>query len=757
MNNVNRTFNKYYRLITSITVIVLVMSGAYFGYKEYINNNILRSRSTESIYVREKEIGDNASYLIAEILKPNKGLLLSSSMQILNINMNNNSQTKEFLINRSFGFTLIDGFYFGRQRDGYHISAQKLKLPASYDPRLRPWYILAIKNKKISVTNPYIDANTGKYCITFANPIYKNGTLMGVMGMDIFIDSIRNLFKGFEYSQQANLYMINKDGLILYSHDNTKLGSNINSLLKISKKNYDSISEGDSNSKLKKTQAYYNLEDKDGNLNKAYVCSIPGYDWKIISLIDVKAGSVDNLIHQMSITNFSVIVNPIFFFILLILIVFILQGYFVRWQLKLTINQDTLTELPNRFKLENVISKIINKSNKEMKSALILVDIDNFKFYNDTIGQTNADKIIIALAQFIKLNTDKGELLFRVGGDEFAVVVKDTTFENAKNIGEKYTKLIAKSPICINNKYYDLTVSTGITVFDSKSSIERIFSYADTALLTAKDEGKNRVALMFPELDINSNEILDFDIYNDTIILIKNAIKENQFILHFQPIMKLCNSDVSHYEALIRLTGNNGELYLPSVFIPVAEKFGLISSIDRWVFCNVLNILKVYPEITIFINLSAISLADYSLLEYFEKSILESGFTPKNLRLGIEITETAATKNFERAEIWIKKFKELGCLISIDDFGVGYTSFSYLNSLPVDFVKIDGSFIRNIDTNADHRAIVQAIHTVVKTLGKKSIAEFVESDAIMTIIRDMEITYGQGYYIGKPSPLDKFL
>lgn len=284
-------------------------------------------------------------------------------------------------------------------------------------------------------------------------------------------------------------------------------------------------------------------------------------------------------------------------------------------------------------------------------------------------------------------------------------------------------------------------------MIDGSVTPQNILSYADTALYSAKENGKNRVAILE-----SSDDKARLSECNKTVLMIKRAIKENRFVLHYQPITKTENVIV-HYEALIRMLDEEGTIVLPNDFISIAERFGLMSQIDRWVMKNALKTLEERPNIHIFINLSGVSLGDKALLSFIEESIKNSTIDPA--RLGFEITETTAIRDLSQSRTWIKRIKLLGCKFALDDFGVGFSSFSYLSDLPVDYLKIDGSFVRNLDKDPTQKALIQAINALAHVLGKQTIAEFVENEAILKILQELNVDCCQGYYIGKPNLLDE--
>jgi EAL domain-containing protein (putative c-di-GMP-specific phosphodiesterase class I) len=235
------------------------------------------------------------------------------------------------------------------------------------------------------------------------------------------------------------------------------------------------------------------------------------------------------------------------------------------------------------------------------------------------------------------------------------------------------------------------------------------------------------------------------------IALIKNALKENRFMLVYQPVVSLRDGKTLYHEALVRLQGDEGELIFPGVFIPIAERFGLMPQIDRWVVQAALTALQKYPGLSLFLNLSGVSLGDAVLLEFIEEEISKSGVDPS--RIGFEITETAAVRDLLRADRWIRRLNNLGCCFALDDFGIGFSSFSYLRLLPVQYLKIDGSFISDLNQEPAHRVLVQAINAVAHTLGKKTVAEFVEKEGILKTLQELGVDCGQGYFLGRPAPL----
>jgi diguanylate cyclase (GGDEF)-like protein/PAS domain S-box-containing protein len=419
-------------------------------------------------------------------------------------------------------------------------------------------------------------------------------------------------------------------------------------------------------------------------------------------------------------------------------------------QLKYIATHDFLTNIPNRYSLEENLKRAVAKAKiSERKSALLYMDIDNFKYVNDTLGHWTGDELIIKLARVLKNNLREVDQIYRFGGDEFAILLEGVTSEEAKRTAERLRLAVNRNEVCITEKQIclDLSISIGIVMIDGSVDPQSILAFADKAVTQAKEDGRNK-AIFIPLNGESNNEI------SETIYLvssIKKALKENGFELHFQPVVDILQNNTDHYEVLLRLRGEDGNLIYPGQFIPVAERFSLMSSIDQWVVKECISILNQYQSISVFINLSGVSIGDETLIGILKVAIQQNGLD--TARIVFEITETVAIRNLVAAEPWIRQIKDLGCKFALDDFGVGFSSFAYLRMLPVDYLKIDGTFVQNLDSNPSHTGLVKAINDVAHTLGKKTIAEFVENNEILEILMSLGVDYGQGYYFGKPSPL----
>jgi EAL domain-containing protein (putative c-di-GMP-specific phosphodiesterase class I) len=338
-------------------------------------------------------------------------------------------------------------------------------------------------------------------------------------------------------------------------------------------------------------------------------------------------------------------------------------------------------------------------------------------------------------------------MLARLGGDEFAVLLEDASEAEGLEIAERLRQSVDATRFAVDERSFNLSLSIGLVTIDGHKHTEEVLAQADIAMYAAKQQGRNRVVRYDPAQD-SSWQLSDA---NQWVVRIKDALQDNRLLFYFQPIVHLGDTRIAHYEALIRLRAEDGTIVLPASFIPPAERFGLMPQLDRWIVRSAVRVLQQHADICLYVNLSGQSLVDDGLLGYIDDELRVSGVTPE--RLGFEITETVAVLDIVRAEHWIRRIKMLGCPFALDDFGVGFTSFSYLRNLPFDKIKIDGSFIRHLDHDPSSRAIVQAIHSLAKAMGKTTVAEFVENESTVQILSEIGITYGQGYYLGKPSSM----
>jgi len=417
---------------------------------------------------------------------------------------------------------------------------------------------------------------------------------------------------------------------------------------------------------------------------------------------------------------------------------------------------DSLTGLVNRSEFEKrLYNAIVSAQDSNTHHCLCYLDLDQFKIVNDTAGHAAGDELLRKLTIYLKSKIRSRDTLARHGGDEFGLLLDNCRLDQAYRIANSLVTAIKNFNFEWQGRNYSVGASIGLVPINSKTnSTAEIMSQADVACYTAKDLGRNQVHIYENEdnnLTVRHSEIVK-------VAELSDSIKANRFRLYCQTIIPLQESmrENNHYELLVRSVGNDGKIELPKTFIPAAERYGMMAAVDRWViksaFQQYVNLFDQTENIKIAINLSGNSLADSSLLQYVRTNIVESGINAGNICF--EITETAAISNLERAIEFIGDLKELGCEFALDDFGSGVSSFTYLKNLPVDYLKIDGSFVQDMVNDHINVAMVAAINEVGHVMGIKTIAEFAESPEIIQQLTNLGVDYAQGYAISTPMPID---
>jgi EAL domain-containing protein (putative c-di-GMP-specific phosphodiesterase class I) len=353
--------------------------------------------------------------------------------------------------------------------------------------------------------------------------------------------------------------------------------------------------------------------------------------------------------------------------------------------------------------------------------------------------------------------------LARLGGDEFGVLLQNCALSEARHIADKLRESIKQFRFNWEQRIFEVGASIGVVEITNDSlDITQILSAADIACYAAKDGGRNRIHIYQSE-DIGLARRRGEMQWHTEII---NALKEDRFQLYYQPIIPLNKSadEYIHYEILLRMRSKTGDLVMPDKFLPAAERFNLIGEIDRWVItklfttCNQkIGALSSKHEnksqFIISVNLSGDSLSNDSFLDYVKESL--SSFSVPPQAICFEITETVAISSLSKAHQFIAELKNLGCRFALDDFGSGMSSFYYLKNLPVDYLKIDGSYVNNLATDPVDRALVDSVNQIGHVLNMKTIAEFVEDEKTMKILAEIGVDYAQGYHIAKPEPLQQ--
>ncbi|MBI5236832.1 MAG: EAL domain-containing protein [Deltaproteobacteria bacterium] len=433
----------------------------------------------------------------------------------------------------------------------------------------------------------------------------------------------------------------------------------------------------------------------------------------------------------------------------------------VEERLKRVSTHDMLTGLINRGRfIESIDKWIADKGAKAGMGALILVDIDHFKMLNELYGQGAGDSFLRRVAKLFLADAGRiykrrapseaeEPLISRLSGDEFAFLLPSFTEQQGLEAAEELRSSIeAFQP---KEGSAPLTLSAGIVMYPEHGRNAReLLSRADAAMYRAKELGRNKCHVFRKE----DHDLAKLHSRAEWRARIVRAISESRFEPWFQPIMSIKDNTISHYEALARLNADDGKVILPGAFIEVAERFGLINQIDRMIIEKTImkqaRLKKQGKDISFSMNLSGAELVEEGFLDFISLKISASGADAA--RLTFEITETAAIGDIDRAKHFIKALKLIGCDIALDDFGVGFTSFQYLKELDVDYIKIDGSFIKKLNENKTDQLFVKAMTDVAQGLGIKTVAEFVEADATLQLLKAFGVDYAQGYLIGKPAP-----
>lgn len=417
-------------------------------------------------------------------------------------------------------------------------------------------------------------------------------------------------------------------------------------------------------------------------------------------------------------------------------------------QIVLMANYDPLTQLFNRRRLQEELERWLVDSNLfGTRGALLFLDIDNFKHINDTFGHHIGDKLLLILSRLLKKRLREADTLARLGGDEFAIILPFIDSTKAELIANQIRELVQNQVVVEEIPSLHITISIGIAPFPTHGDkAEKLLTYADLAMYRAKENGRNSVCIYSPD----QKKKIESELYWENRI--KMALKQNQFALYLQPIMDLHQNHITGHEVLLRMLDEKGGIIMPTYFLNIAEHFGLIHQIDRWVVYKSIHLAKKLQQMGkptyIEINLSAKSFADTELLPLIKSELASTGINPADIVF--EITETAIVENILNAQNFINEVKAVGCHFALDDFGVGFCSFNYLKLLPVDYLKIDGSFIVDLSSNSVDQHLVKAMVEVANGLGKKTIAEYVNSEETVRLLKKFGVGYAQGYYIGKP-------
>lgn len=419
---------------------------------------------------------------------------------------------------------------------------------------------------------------------------------------------------------------------------------------------------------------------------------------------------------------------------------------------------DDLTGLINRKEFESRLRYILGQDNaKTGQHVVCYLDLDQFKVINESYGHAAGDELLRQLSSVLQKSLSRRDILAYLGGDDFGILLQHCTLNQAHRILEIIQDAIHEYRFSWEGKSLAIAASIGVVPFNRHTGDStNILSLANSACFAAKEAGRNRIHV-YTEADDSLGKRHSEMLWVERI---NRALEEDRFYLYHQPIVALKDEiQDAHYELLIRMKDDAGDLIPPGAFLPAAERYNLSSKIDRWVIQIILTWLEAYPEYlerdcNWGINLSGQSLTDSDLLQFIIEEFNRKQIPPQ--KIYFEITETAAIANLENATRFINALRNHGCRFALDDFGSGLSSFSYLKNLPVDFLKIDGVFVKEIAVNDIDYAMVKAINDIGHSMGKKTIAEFAENDEIIGKLKEIGVDYAQGYGICRPKPLTEF-
>jgi diguanylate cyclase (GGDEF)-like protein len=425
-------------------------------------------------------------------------------------------------------------------------------------------------------------------------------------------------------------------------------------------------------------------------------------------------------------------------------------------ELRYLADHDSLTGLLDRRRFRSELDQYVSFSARYGgRGAVMIIDIDGLKAVNDSLGHHAGDNLIRQVADVTRERVRATDIVARLSGDEFAILMHQTDVEGAMQLGEDLRAQVAET-VRPTSDADSVTISVGITMFGSSekgTGSEAVLVAADQAMYRAKEGGRNQIALFRDP----SEPQRDPERRQTTAARIRDALTDDRLSLHTQPIRSLASGGIERYELLLRMTSEEGELLSAASFIEAAERSGMIQELDRWVVGQALELLAEREQqgapVSLHVNLSGASLTDISVLEFIERRLDEGGADPS--RCTFEITETSNFYDYERATGFADRLTEFGCQVAIDDYGAGFGPFHYLKRIPFDLIKIDGSFVRDMPRSDADQLTVQAIVQIARGLGKTTIAEYVQDDETTELLREYGVDMAQGYHLGRPTDLDE--
>jgi diguanylate cyclase (GGDEF)-like protein len=418
---------------------------------------------------------------------------------------------------------------------------------------------------------------------------------------------------------------------------------------------------------------------------------------------------------------------------------------------------DALTGLYNRHEFEHRLRRLLAQHSEPARQhAMLYLDLDQFKIVNDTCGHQAGDELLRQLTGLLAAETRDADTLARLGGDEFGVILTDCPLRDARRVAEKLIGVIQDFRFVWRERQFSLGASVGVVAVDSTQSLAGLMSAADSACYAAKEKGRNRVRVYHPE----DRDLAQRHDEMTWVSRLNAALEDDRFVLYCQridPLGRGARGPGVCWELLLRMRDEEGRIVMPGSFIAAAERYGVMPAVDRWVIRRVFNALADrhkrgtgHPADMFCINVSGTTLSEEDFVAFVTGCFREYGVNPASICF--EITETAAIANLSEASEFIDQVRALGASISLDDFGAGLSSFTYLKTLHADRMKIDGAFVKDMARDPVDCAMVETIHRVGRIMGIETVAEYVESSDILAHLRRIGVDYAQGYAIHRPEP-----
>ncbi|PCI18430.1 MAG: hypothetical protein COB62_06905 [Piscirickettsiaceae bacterium] len=416
-------------------------------------------------------------------------------------------------------------------------------------------------------------------------------------------------------------------------------------------------------------------------------------------------------------------------------------------------SHDSLTGLWNRRYFEKTLFELKEKTNKQnIQHGLLYLDLDQFKIVNDTAGHEAGDQLIKQVSDIIQSHIRDSDTLARLGGDEFGVLLPNCNLDNSISVSEKIRNALDTYRFNWHEANFHIGSSIGIVMLNQNNIDKNVLKMADIACYNAKDSGRNCIHVY----ENDNDQVIKRENEMNVISQINNALTHHRMHLYAQPITPINteHNNQEYYEILIRMEDEKGDIISPITFLPAAERYGLMPKIDSYVISSAFSWLKkpANKDIRLSINLSGTSINSKEFIRNFYTNFSQFEFAHN---ISFEITETSTLRDFSESLSFFENLKKLGYKIALDDFGSGLASFEYLKNLPIDTVKIDGSFIQSIESNDVDVAMVESIVNVCTKMNIQTVAEYVENEQILSILKTLNVDYAQGYAVSKPFPLDE--